>query len=145
MTDLTKDQVLYLSAHRLIESGRLPYAPDECAVAAACRDQGLIRWSPGPDCGWFMTDKGRAARKRYFDSRRRRPPLTRRQKQVYDFVAGYIDRHGIAPAFEEIRAAVGLGSKSSVARLVDMLESKRWVRRYRYRHRSLTIVGETAR
>ena len=34
-------------------------------------------------------------------------PLTRRQKEILDFVDAFLGEHGYAPSFEEIAAAFG--------------------------------------
>lgn len=42
--------------------------------------------------------------------------------QVYEFVKGFLERHGYAPAMVEIARGVGLRSKSSVAYHLGVLE-----------------------
>ena len=34
-------------------------------------------------------------------------PLTKRQREILDYLAGYIDEHGYAPSFEEIADTMG--------------------------------------
>jgi len=50
--------------------------------------------------------------------------LTRRQKQVYDFISNFVDAHGYSPSFEEIAEGLGL---SSLARSTST--SPTWSRR----------------
>lgn len=47
--------------------------------------------------------------------------LTRRQKDVVDFVSEYAAANGISPSYDEIRVHLGLASKSGVHRLVQEL------------------------
>lgn len=48
--------------------------------------------------------------------------LTKRQKQVLDFIKDYItDSGGVGPSYQEIADGVGLTSKSSVHRVVHAL------------------------
>lgn len=49
--------------------------------------------------------------------------MTPRQRDALVFIRDYIDAHaGVGPTFLEIQEALGLASKSSVARLVEGLE-----------------------
>ena len=40
--------------------------------------------------------------------------LTRRQRQVYDFIANFVHGHGYSPSFEEIGNGLGLSSLATV-------------------------------
>src|SRR5437667_212501 len=40
--------------------------------------------------------------------------LTGRQQEIWDFLVGYVDRHGYPPTVREIGSAVGLASPSTV-------------------------------
>src|SRR5258705_11374637 len=50
--------------------------------------------------------------------------LTPRQHAAYEFIAGFIDRHGYAPSYEEIRRHLGLRSLNAVAKLVTQLRRR---------------------
>jgi repressor LexA len=50
--------------------------------------------------------------------------LTEKQRQIYQFIKGYIDTHDIAPSYEEIRAHFGFNSLSTVFDHIRMLEKK---------------------
>ena len=50
--------------------------------------------------------------------------LTRRQRQVYDFIAGFVHSHGYSPSFEEIGGGLGLSSLATVHKHVSNLEKK---------------------
>lgn len=47
--------------------------------------------------------------------------MTKRQKQLLDFIAAYIGEHGICPSYDEMRDALGLKSKSNINRIVVAL------------------------
>ena len=44
--------------------------------------------------------------------------LTKKQKELFEFLNKYIGKNGIAPSFEEMKLAVNLKSKSGIHRLV---------------------------
>jgi repressor LexA len=50
--------------------------------------------------------------------------LTRRQKQLYDFIANFVQTRGYSPSFEEIREGLGLNSLATVHKHVTNLEKK---------------------
>jgi repressor LexA len=50
--------------------------------------------------------------------------LTPRQRAAYDFVVHFLERHGFAPSYEEIRRHLGLASLNAVAKLVVQLRRR---------------------
>ncbi|SVE57043.1 uncharacterized protein METZ01_LOCUS509897, partial [marine metagenome] len=48
--------------------------------------------------------------------------LTRKQKELFDFLSQYITKYKISPSFEEMKKAVNLKSKSGIHRLITSLE-----------------------
>jgi repressor LexA len=68
--------------------------------------------------------------------------LTRRQREIYDFVCGFIEEHGYSPSLEEIGARFGLSSVATVHKHVHQLVSKGWLRKSWNRARSLEPAGE---
>ena len=66
--------------------------------------------------------------------------LTRRQKEVLDFVARHIDRHGVAPTLHEIGRHLKLSSVATVHKHLRKLEEKGAVRRLTHQSRALAIV-----
>ena len=50
--------------------------------------------------------------------------LTKRQKEVYDFLKAYMTEHGIAPTYEEIRRHFGFRSYNAVFKHLKQLESR---------------------
>jgi repressor LexA len=67
--------------------------------------------------------------------------LTRRQKEVMDFLADFVDRNGYSPSYEEIASGLGLASLATVHKHVQALESKQYVKRS-YNHSRSLEVGE---
>jgi repressor LexA len=55
--------------------------------------------------------------------------LTRRQKEIWDYLQDYITAHGYAPTLEEIGAHFGLSSLATVHKHLTNLERKRVISR----------------
>jgi repressor LexA len=66
--------------------------------------------------------------------------ITRRQKEVYDFVAEFVQEHGYSPSFEEIGEGLGLNSLATVHKHISNLEKKGLVKRDFNRSRSLDVL-----
>jgi repressor LexA len=67
--------------------------------------------------------------------------LTRRQKDVVDFVSSFISERGYSPSFEEIAKSLGLASLATVHKHIQALEAKRYLRRS-YNHSRSLEIGE---
>jgi repressor LexA len=67
--------------------------------------------------------------------------LTRRQKQVLDFLVQFINRKGYSPSFEEIGKSLRLSSLATVHKHVETLEKKGFVRRGYNQSRSIEVVA----
>lgn len=67
--------------------------------------------------------------------------LTKRQKQVLDFLHTFIRRHGYSPSFEEIAEALDLNSLATVHKHILTLERKGFIRRGYNQSRSIDIVA----
>jgi len=67
--------------------------------------------------------------------------LTRRQKQVLDFLVGFINKHGYSPSFEEIGASLELSSLATVHKHMQTLERKGFIRRGYNQSRSVEVVA----
>src|SRR6201990_2626697 len=65
--------------------------------------------------------------------------LTRRQKELMDFLAGFIRQHGYSPSYEEIAAGLGLASLATVHKHIQALETKQYLKRNYNHSRSLEI------
>jgi repressor LexA len=66
--------------------------------------------------------------------------LTKRQKEVLDFLVGFVDKHGYSPSFEEIGKSLKLTSLATVHKHITTLERKGFVRRGYNRSRSIEVV-----
>jgi len=67
--------------------------------------------------------------------------LTKRQKQVLDFLVQFIDRHRYSPSFEEIADGLKLTSLATVHKHLATLEKKGFIRRGYNRSRSIEVVA----
>jgi len=66
--------------------------------------------------------------------------LTRRQKEILDFLGGYIGEHGYAPTIEEIGHHFGLSSLATVHKHLTNLQEKGLIKRAWNRSRALELV-----
>jgi repressor LexA len=66
--------------------------------------------------------------------------LTKRQRQVYDFIAEFVQSNGYSPSFEEIGAGLGLSSLATVHKHINNLEAKKMLRRSYNRSRSIDLL-----
>lgn len=66
--------------------------------------------------------------------------LTRKQKELLDFLTAHAEQNDVPPSFDEMRDALGLASKSGIHRLVSGLEERGHIRRLANRARAIEIV-----
>jgi len=66
--------------------------------------------------------------------------LTKRQRQMYDFIAEFVQSNGYSPSFEEIGVAMGLSSLATVHKHINNLETKKLLRRDYNRSRSIDVL-----
>ena len=66
--------------------------------------------------------------------------LTRRQKQVLDYLVKFIDRHRYSPSFEEIAEGLDITSVATVHKHLETLQKKGFIRRGYNRSRSIEVV-----
>ena len=69
-------------------------------------------------------------------------PLTKRQKEVLDFVSQYIEDHGYAPSYREIAAAFNFGSVATVAEHIESLVTKGMLQKGENEARSIQLVAQ---
>jgi len=69
-------------------------------------------------------------------------PLTKRQKEILDFIHGFIEEQGYAPSFEEIASAFGYSSLATVHEHLSNLERKGYIRKAYNESRSIEMVPE---
>jgi repressor LexA len=73
------------------------------------------------------------------------PELTQRQREVFDFIRGYVRDHGYPPAVRDIGRALGLASPSTVHAHLSKLERAGLVRRDPTKPRALELLASAAR
>ncbi len=66
--------------------------------------------------------------------------LTKRQKEVLDYLVAFLNKNGYSPSFEEIARALKLTSLATVHKHLSTLERKGYVRRGYNQSRSLEIL-----
>ena len=66
--------------------------------------------------------------------------LTRRQKQVLDFITDFIDRQGYSPSYEEIAGGLDLASLATVHKHISTLEGKHYLSRGFNQSRSVELA-----
>src|SRR3989442_10614821 len=65
--------------------------------------------------------------------------VTKRQKQVLDFVAHFVDDNGYSPSYEEIARGLNLASLATVHKHITTLETKQYLKRGFNQSRSLDL------
>jgi repressor LexA len=71
--------------------------------------------------------------------------ITRRQREVYDFLQNFVDSHGYSPSFEEICQGLGLSSLATVHKHLTNLEQKGLIKRDYNRSRSIDVIKTRSR
>jgi repressor LexA len=66
--------------------------------------------------------------------------LTKRQKQVLDFIHQFKSEHGYSPSYEEIASGLGLASLATVHKHISALNSKQYVERGHNQSRSIDLT-----
>ena len=66
--------------------------------------------------------------------------ITRRQKEILDFVRGFLDEHGYSPTLEEIAGHFGLASLNGVYKHLRALETRGFIRRLASQARSIQVL-----
>ena len=66
--------------------------------------------------------------------------LTKKQRDLLEFIHKRVQRDGVPPSFDEMKEALDLRSKSGIHRLITALEERGFIRRLAHRARALEIV-----
>jgi repressor LexA len=66
--------------------------------------------------------------------------VTRRQKEVLDFISGFVQRNGYSPSFEEIARGLDLKSLATVHKHITNLQNKGLLQRAHNRSRSIDVM-----
>ena len=67
-------------------------------------------------------------------------PLTRRQREILDYLTEFIEHHGYSPSLEEIGRRFGLSSLATVHKHLTNLQEKGVIKRAWNRSRSVELV-----
>jgi repressor LexA len=67
--------------------------------------------------------------------------ITRRQKEVIDFLSTFTQKNGYSPSYEEIASGLGLNSLATVHKHVTNLQSKGLLQRAHNRSRSIDVLS----
>ena len=68
--------------------------------------------------------------------------LTKRQKEVLDFIADFIEESRYSPSYDELARGLNLASLATVHKHIEALESRKYLRRGFNQSRSLDISPE---
>lgn len=68
-------------------------------------------------------------------------PLTKRQREILDYLQEFIQQYGYAPSLEEIGRRFGLSSLATVHKHLTNLEEKGFIRRVWNRSRSVELLA----
>lgn len=68
--------------------------------------------------------------------------VTRRQREVLDFITGFVEQHGYSPSFEEIAKGLNLKSLATVHKHVSNLQTKGALQRGHNRSRSIDVIPQ---
>ena len=71
--------------------------------------------------------------------------LTKKQKELFDFLKVYISSNQISPSFEEMKEAVNLKSKSGIHRLITSLEQRGFIKRLKHKARAMEIIDKESK
>lgn len=66
--------------------------------------------------------------------------LTRRQKEVVEFIAKFVDENGYSPSYDEIARGLNLASLATVHKHINALETKNYLKRGFNQSRSLDVA-----
>jgi repressor LexA len=66
--------------------------------------------------------------------------LTKRQKEVLDYLVGFLNKNGYSPSFEEIASSLKLTSLATVHKHLSTLEKKGFIRRGYNQSRSIEVM-----
>lgn len=69
--------------------------------------------------------------------------LYKRQRQILDFIAQYIQQNGYAPTLQEIADAIGVSSLATVHEHLQALERKKVIKRFDGQVRGIELLDRT--
>ena len=66
--------------------------------------------------------------------------LTKKQKELLNYIQKFQSKNGVTPSYEEMKTALNLKSKSGIHRLILALEERGFVKRLAHKARALEVV-----
>jgi len=69
--------------------------------------------------------------------------LYKRQRQIVDFIAQYIQKNGYAPTLQEIATAIGVSSLATVHEHLQALQRKKVIKKFEGAVRGIELVDRT--
>lgn len=69
--------------------------------------------------------------------------LYKRQRQIVDFIAQYIQKNGYAPTLQEIADAIGVSSLATVHEHLQALERKKVIKKFEGAVRGIELIDRT--
>lgn len=67
--------------------------------------------------------------------------LTKKQKEVYDYIRAYMEKNSISPYIREIQKGCSIQCYKSAVDKLLALEKKGYIKRLLNKHRSITLNG----
>ncbi len=100
--------------------------------------QAVFRWGSG--CAKAVNKWRKDCCSSLFIRYNARMAVTRRQKEVLDFLEAFVSRNGYSPSFEEIARGMSLKSLATVHKHITNLEKKGMLDRVHNRSRSIDVL-----
>ena len=68
--------------------------------------------------------------------------LTKKQKELLNYIQNYQTKSGVTPSYEEMKFALNLKSKSGIHRLILALEERGFLKRLAHKARALEVIKD---
>ncbi len=68
--------------------------------------------------------------------------ITKRQKELIDFIKEFYLENGYGPSYDEMKDALGLAAKSNIHTMIKSLEVRGFVRRLPHMARSIEVIDK---
>jgi len=89
---------------------------------------------------WTEAQQNKNLALRFLFARMHLMAITRRQKEVIDFLSGFTQKNGYSPSYEEIASGLGLSSLATVHKHITNLQNKGMLQRAHNRSRSIDVL-----
>lgn len=70
--------------------------------------------------------------------------MTKKQKQIYDFILKFIEKYGYSPTYSEIARKLKINSPSTIYEHILGLESLGFIKKEKHHHRSISTSSKVA-